>query len=609
MARRLEFARGAVPAARRALWAGRTPPPGALASRRSRAPSHVSRRPLANLLSASTTDFPAASEPGRRMGASARNEIGTHPPNPQPPLFSARSFYLTLIVVALAVGAFSLLIPSTPSYDPWSWIVWGREIVHLNLQTTGGPTWKPLPVIFTTVFALFGKAEPDLWLVVARAGAFAAVVMVFRISLRLTRQIGSYFVRPEGEPSVLLAWLPGLLAGTVAAIGLALSGGYISSNALGYSEGLATAAILIAVERHLDGKPRQAFAVGFLGALDRPEIWLFWGPYGLWLFWKDPGARKLVIGLFALIPILWFGPEYWGSGHLLRGATRAQHVRSNSLALTKCPFCSELKDAAWPTVLLRIKVAAIMLVLGVAYVLGRGWRRQGRALLSDPAVRAQSVAAFAGLLGVVWFVVIAVMTQIGFSGNNRYLVIGSALVEVCGAVAWGWAATELGSLLARWLPRGRGATGRGAASLACGLAGVVIAGLAFLELPNWIGRNLIDISRTHHSIVYQAKLRTDVTRIVARHGGAKKLLDCGSVMTEGFQVPLVAWTLGVHTLDVQGPPPAGAEPGEAPNVILQTRAQTDAALLPILHAWPDVHYTYVGSVRTFRLFEHCGSTT
>jgi len=49
--------------------------------------------------------------------------------------------------------------------------VWGREIVHINLQTTGGPTWKPLPVIFTTVFALFGKAEPDLWLVVARAGA------------------------------------------------------------------------------------------------------------------------------------------------------------------------------------------------------------------------------------------------------------------------------------------------------------------------------------------------------------------------------------------------------------------------------------------------------
>jgi hypothetical protein len=567
---------------------------------------HEFRRPLANLLSASTTDFPAASAPSRRASASARTSFG--------PLLSARNFYLALIVVALAVGAFSLLIPSTPSYDPWSWIVWGREIIHVNLQTTGGPTWKPLPVIFTTVFALFGKAEPDLWLVVARAGAFAAVVMVFRLSVRLTRQIGTYFVRApadagteSGRADLLLAWLPALLAGVIAAIGLALSGGYISSNALGYSEGLATAAILIALERHMDGKPRQAFAVGFLGALDRPEIWLFWGPYGLWLFWKDPGARKLVAGLFVLIPILWFAPEYWGSGHLLRGATRATHVRSNSLALAKCPFCSELTKAAWPTVLLRIKLGAAVLALVVGLVLARGWRRSRRDVLGDPRVRAQSVALAAGALGVIWFVVVAVMTQIGFSGNNRYLVIGSALVEVCGAVAWGWAAAEIGSLLARGARRGRAAVGRTVTEV-CGLVGVAIAGIAFLALPNWIGRNLIDIPRTHHSVVYQAKLRTDVTRLVAKYGGAKKLLSCGSVMTEGFQVPMVAWTLGVHTLSVEGPPAAGTKPGAAPNVVLQTRAQTNATLLPVLHAWPNVHYTYVGSVRTFRLFEHCNST-
>ena len=104
-----------------------------------------------------------------------------------------------------------------------------------------------------------------------------------------------------------------------------------------------TAIVLIAVERHLDGHHRQAFAIGFFAALDRPEIWLFWGPYGLWLFWKDPGARRLVIGLFALIPVLWFLPEYWGSGHFLRGVSRAQHPRSNSPAFAKCPFCSRAR--------------------------------------------------------------------------------------------------------------------------------------------------------------------------------------------------------------------------------------------------------------------------
>src|SRR5881394_848932 len=93
--------------------------------------------------------------------------------------------YLWLGAAALVVGAISLLIPSTPSYDPWAWLVWGREIAHFKLHTTGGPSWKPLPVIFTTLFAPFGKAAPDLWLVVARAGAVMAAAMVFRLSWRL----------------------------------------------------------------------------------------------------------------------------------------------------------------------------------------------------------------------------------------------------------------------------------------------------------------------------------------------------------------------------------------------------------------------------------------
>ncbi len=429
------------------------------------------------------------------------------------PLLSARSFYLGLVAVSLIVAAASLATPSTPSYDPFAWLIWGREIIHLDLQTTGGPTWKPLPVIFTTIFALFGKIQPDLWLVVARAGAFAAVVMAFRLSIRLTRQIGSWFVKPAGDPGWLLEWLPGLAAGVMCVLGLALSGGYLSSNALGYSEGLALALILVALERHLDGHSRQAFALGFFVALDRPEIWLFWGPYGLWLFWRDPGARKLVLGLFVLIPILWFAPEYWGSGQFLRGADRAQHVRSNSLALTSCPFCSELKDAAWPTVLLRLKVAAAVLLIATAAIARGVARRTGaRGLLtSDPRVRAQVVTALCALGGLAWFVVIAIMTQAHFSGNNRYLVFGSALIDICGAVAFGWAAQELANLIALGARRGRAVGGRLLASGAIA-AGSAIAGIVFLEAPNWVGHTLIDIPATHGSIVYQGHLRDGVSR-------------------------------------------------------------------------------------------------
>ena len=511
--------------------------------------------------------------------------------------------------MVLIVGALSLLIPSTPSYDPWSWIVWGREIVHFHLLTTGGPTWKPLPVVFTTVFALFGKVEPDLWLVLARAGAFAAVVMVFRLSVRLTRQIGSYFTAPALDAGRLVALAPALLAGAIAAVGLTLSRGFISDNALGYSEGIATASILIAVERHLDGRPRQAFALGFVAALDRPEIWLFWGPYGLWLFWRDAGARKLVVGLFVLIPILWFLPEYWGSGHFLRGVSRAQRPRSNSNAFAKCPFCAELVKSAWPTILLRIKVVAAVLVGVVAVLLARGWRREGGAALRHPRTHAQLAAAGAGIIGLAWFVVIGIMTQIGFSGNNRYLVIGSALVEICGAVAWGWAAQEVGNLARGLVARGVVARGRSSAGAALARAaawsGVLVAGVGFTILPPWVGGNLIAIPRTHRALVYQAHLRQGVTDVVQRYGGSAKLLRCGTVMTEGFQVPLVAWTLGVHSNQVEAPPASFADPVRPPNVILQTRETHGAKLLPIVHGWPTVHYVYAGTSGPFRLFTHC----
>jgi len=371
--------------------------------------------------------------------------------------------YFALAGLALVVGALSLLLPSTPSYDPWAWLVWGREIVHLKLQTTGGPSWKPLPVIFTTLFAPFGKAAPDMWLVVARAGAVMSVAMVFKVSVRLTRQLGALLAGDAGEraDAGLTALGPALLAGLIAAVGLAFSGGFISDNGLGYSEGVMTALVLIAVDRHLDGAHRQAFAVGFLAALDRPEIWLFWGPYGLWLWWKDPEARKLVAALFVLIPILWFLPEYWGSGHFLRGVNRAQHPRSNSPAFAKCPFCTELADHAWPTVLLRIKIFTALAVAAAGVLLWRGHRARGGWTLSTLRERAQAGVVIAGVLGAAWWVVVAIMTQVGFSGNNRYLVLGAALIEIAGGVGWGWLALELGRALPRYVAPLRSA-GQGA---------------------------------------------------------------------------------------------------------------------------------------------------
>ena len=450
--------------------------------------------------------------------------------------------YLVLAGAALIVAALSLLIPSTPSYDPWSWLVWGREIAHLDLVTTGGPTWKPLPVIFTTVFSLFGGASPDLWLVVARAGALMAVAMTFKIAWRIIRDLVPVPADARGWVRTA-AFLPIVFAALVAAASLVNSKGFVTDNALGYSEGLMTALVLIALDRHLDGHRRQAFAIGFFAALDRPELWALWGPYGLYLWWKDPGARKLVAALFVLIPVLWFGPELWGSGHLFRGVTRAQHVRSNSAALAKCPFCTELRQHAWPRVMFRIKIVALLAMAAAAFGLWRtraAWWRSRDPLL--PASRGRLLLLVAGAVGWLWWVGIAVLTQAGFSGNDRYLVLGSALISIAGGVGWGWGAAAAAKLAARYLSAIR-------RHLAVATTAAVVLALALLiATPPWIGPSIIDVPATHRALNYQAQLRTDMTRAVQAAGGRDRILACGTVMTEGFQVPMLAWNLNVHTV-------------------------------------------------------------
>src|SRR3954454_204803 len=95
-----------------------------------------------------------------------------------------------LILACLGLAALSLLGPHVPTYDPWAWIIWGREIAHGDLVTTTGPSWKPLPIFFTVPFSLAGdNGAPLLWLVIARAGGILAFAMAFRLAQRLAGPI------------------------------------------------------------------------------------------------------------------------------------------------------------------------------------------------------------------------------------------------------------------------------------------------------------------------------------------------------------------------------------------------------------------------------------
>src|SRR5439155_9122802 len=136
-----------------------------------------------------------------------------------------------VLFACLALATLSLLLPSAPTYDPWAWIVWGREIAHLDLVTTGGPSWKPLPVLFTAPFSVLGDVgAPAAWLVVARAGGLLAFAMAYRLGARLA----------------------GPVAGAIAAGALVLTDQFVRNFVRGNSEGILVAVVLSALERHRD---------------------------------------------------------------------------------------------------------------------------------------------------------------------------------------------------------------------------------------------------------------------------------------------------------------------------------------------------------------------
>ena len=86
---------------------------------------------------------------------------------------------------AVAIAAASLLLPWALAFDPQAWVVWGRDVGRFALDTSGGPSWKPLPVVITTPLALAGDPAPALWLLVARTGGLLAIAGAAVLGARL----------------------------------------------------------------------------------------------------------------------------------------------------------------------------------------------------------------------------------------------------------------------------------------------------------------------------------------------------------------------------------------------------------------------------------------
>jgi MFS family permease len=400
------------------------------------------------------------------------------------------------LVIAGCIGlaALSLRLPWDLSYDPWGWLVWGQEITDplLRFNTETYPSWKPLPVVFTTVYSLFDGWAPGLWLVTARLGALMGVVLAYRLAARLG----------------------GVVAGVAAAAGVVLLAGGLRYFAGGASEPLLMALVLGAVDRHLDGRRGQALMLVFAASLLRPECWPFLLGYALFYALGSWRRALMAAVLLALVPVLWFVPEWVGAGDPFTGARLAKMSKeAHQIQALRHPALAAARHG-FTLVLLPVLAAAAFALL--------------RALREKRALEvALGVAAFA------WIAEMAVLTAIGYAGIPRFALPAAGLLCVLGGVG-------IAGLVDLAGPRRRA---------------LAIAVVALACVPFAYGRATGEARRAG-GVATRAALEDQLPGLFRSLGGRDRVVACGlPTVDQPFRTSF-AWHLAVPVtlLDEVHPP-------------------------------------------------------
>jgi hypothetical protein len=397
-----------------------------------------------------------------------------------------------LVLACAALAAATLPLSPVPGFDPLGWMLWGREILSPSLafSTAGYPSWKPLPGLLGIPFALVGDAAPALWLVVARAGALLAVAAAFRLGARLA----------------------GPWAGLLAAAGLLLAPDWWSEAAAGGSDELLTALLLWGLERHLARRPWAGFALVFAAALLRPEAWPLLALSAA-LVWRARARRRaLAPALMPLVPALWFGIDWLGSGSPTTGGELAR--RSAEVDVTQA--------AGWPPLVVLGHLAGSLLpvlALGVAVAVGAAVARAERGPLLLAA------------LALTWTATIAGMTLLGYAGIPRFLFPATALLCVLG----GAGLVGLGRL-----------AGGGRRGIA--LVALLLAAGTPLALPA-----AVEVRRELRGAERHAAAMRGLDRALAAAGGPSRVRACGTLAVSQPESTLLAWRLHMQPRDLLVP--------------------------------------------------------
>ncbi len=410
---------------------------------------------------------------------------------------------MPVVVAALVLAAsiaFVAIVGFRPSFDPYGWLVWGHQTLHGNLNTNAAPSWKPLTFIFAVPYALFGQTAVWLWTVTAVAGMFGGAVFAARIACRLT---------VAGGDRVQRRWAPHVAA-AVAGVGVLGMNTYAHWTLIANSDPLNVTLLLAAIDAHLSRRPRLAFAVLVLAALGRPEAWPFAGLYATWLWLRVPGARSWALGGLVLIAAAWFVVPELTSRSWLRPGDLALNQRTIIHGNKIVGVLQRWRSLYEPP----MQIAAALGVLLAAV------RRDAETL---------GLSACAAL----WVIVEIAFAYHGWSAVSRYLLEPAAVMVV---VAGGFVGRVLSDT-----------AGRGLAVRLLGPALVLVLLTTLVPAAR-------DRERTWNTQISRArddaKVIDGLSTIVARVGGARRILRCGQAVSYNRLQSTVAWTIGVNVGNV-----------------------------------------------------------
>ncbi|MGA2926760.1 MAG: hypothetical protein ABSG43_12320 [Solirubrobacteraceae bacterium] len=308
-----------------------------------------------------------------------------------------------------------------PGYDPYGWLVWGYQTLHLSLDLGGAPSWKPLPYLFTVPYALAGhRDELRLWMITAVTVSLAGSMFAGRIAYRITDES---MPRDAHGPVRRFAPAAAALFAGASVLGLQDYMHYILSV---QSDPIIVTACLASIDMCLCGRPRWAFVFAVLGSLGRPEVWPFLGMYSIWAWFKVPSMRWMLYGGIALVGFMWFGIPWITNGRpdiageLALRSPRALH--QNKLTGTIGRFAGLQYPAVWVAALVCVAIAI---------------QRRDRLVL-----------ALAGAVAA-WVAIEIAFAFHGFPALPRYMFEAGAVGAVLAGVGVGWVLTELPKLRPR----------------------------------------------------------------------------------------------------------------------------------------------------------------